>query len=139
MFQLVCLLLLGGYPGVPEPAPDYLGVPDQPVFRARSIDLEPEPPPAVKPFTPPTHIAPPPVKPAVAKPPAATKTAPVAPRVAAPQPGMHSHKCGSCGHVFWHFSGSHNCPKCGTGPWLRIHQGSSGSSRPSRGWFRSWR
>lgn len=34
----------------------------------------------------------------------------------APQPGMHSHKCMSCGYEFWHFpGGSHTCPSCGQG------------------------
>ena len=46
--------------------------------------------------------------------------------------GMHSHKCGSCGNVFWHVDGSHMCPKCGKGPWYVIQSGTSKNSGGGR-------
>lgn len=52
--------------------------------------------------------------------------------------GQHAHKCGSCGHVFWHRGGSHMCPNCGQGPWYVIYAGSSSSSGSGRRILR-WR
>lgn len=43
-------------------------------------------------------------------------------RAYVPSKGMHSHVCGRCGTEFWHYSGSHRCPKCGSGPWTRINR-----------------
>lgn len=47
----------------------------------------------------------------------------------APQPGMHSHKCASCGYEWWHYpGGSHTCANCGRGGNYAKHRTSYGAA-----------